>query len=148
MSNDSKVGYRNPPKRTRFKKGQSGNPKGRPKGTRNLKTDLRDELDTKISVREGNRQIKVSKQQALVKSQLAKAIKGDTKAAAMVINAIFRLFETEPFDESDASLTADERAIVETIQQRLQKQDPRPENVDPQRHKKKRRRHRLRLNND
>ncbi len=33
------VGYCKPPKRTRFQPGQSGNPRGRPKGTKNLKTD-------------------------------------------------------------------------------------------------------------
>ncbi len=38
------VGYRKPPKHTRFKPGQSGNPRGRPKGTKNLKTDLIEEL--------------------------------------------------------------------------------------------------------
>lgn len=38
------IGYKKPPRHTRFRKGQSGNPKGRPKGTQNLKTDLAEEL--------------------------------------------------------------------------------------------------------
>ena len=38
------VGYKKPPKRTQFKPGQSGNPRGRPKGTKNLKTDLAEAL--------------------------------------------------------------------------------------------------------
>ena len=44
MADDEKVGYRRPPKKSRFKPGQSGNPKGRPKGTKNLKRDLIEEL--------------------------------------------------------------------------------------------------------
>jgi hypothetical protein len=41
---EEKVGYRKPPAKTRFKPGQSGNLNGRPKGSVNLKTDLRSEL--------------------------------------------------------------------------------------------------------
>ncbi|MFG1261012.1 DUF5681 domain-containing protein [Xanthobacter flavus] len=50
---DYEVGYRKPPVHARFKKGQSGNPKGRCKGTQNLATDFGEELGERIRVREG-----------------------------------------------------------------------------------------------
>jgi hypothetical protein len=50
-----RVGYGKPPQRTQFKPGNSGNPRGRPKGTKNLKTDLMEELGEKILVHEGDR---------------------------------------------------------------------------------------------
>jgi hypothetical protein len=62
------VGYGKPPKHTQFKPGKSGNPQGRPKGTKNLKTDLAEELCEKILVHEGGQARKLSKQRALVKA--------------------------------------------------------------------------------
>lgn len=88
--NDYQVGYGRPPIESRFRKGQSGNPKGRPRGSKNLKTDLREELQQKILVREGDRSIRISKQRALVKTLMAKTLKGDGRAAAILINLIFR----------------------------------------------------------
>jgi hypothetical protein len=76
-NNDSKVGYRRPPVNTRFQPGQSGNARGRPKGTANLRSDLRDEMSELIRVREGERNLKVSKQRAMLKALVAKALKGD-----------------------------------------------------------------------
>ena len=52
-TDEYEVGYSKPPKHSRFKPGQSGNPKGRAKGTPNLKTDLSQELAERIRVREG-----------------------------------------------------------------------------------------------
>ena len=71
-----KVGYGKPPKTKQFKRGKSGNPKGRPKGSLNLATDLTTELSEHITVREDGRSRKVSKQRALIKSLMAKALQG------------------------------------------------------------------------
>ena len=110
---EEKVGYRKPPTKTRFKAGQSGNPNGRPKGSVNLKTDLRSELSEKIRIREGERSLKVSKQRAMLKALVAKALKGDARAANVVLTLVDRLFEPEAVAEEVPALTADDQAILE-----------------------------------
>jgi len=61
-----KVGYGKPPKASQFKRGKSGNPRGRPKGSLRLATDLAAELGEQITVREDGRSRRVSKQRALI----------------------------------------------------------------------------------
>ena len=74
------VGYGKPPVTTRFKPGQSGNPRGRPKGAKGLNTIVRETLGAKLVVRtsQGNRQI--SKIEAVLQKTLEKALKGDARA--------------------------------------------------------------------
>ena len=113
-NNDSKVGYRRPPVNTRFQPGQSGNARGRPKGTANLRSDLRDEMSELIRVREGERNLKVSKQRAMLKALVAKALKGDARAANVVLGLVSKLFEAaETPIEPAPSLTTDDQAILE-----------------------------------
>ncbi len=76
------IGYRKPPKRTRFKPGQSGNPRGRPRGQRNFGTAVRDAANRKITMREGDRTRNVSKMDGIIEVTLNKALKGDFKAVA------------------------------------------------------------------
>lgn len=76
MAKDYETGFKKPPKKTRFKKGKSGNPKGRPKGTKNLKTDLEEELQELIHLKEGGKNKHVSKQRAVIKALMAKAVRG------------------------------------------------------------------------
>ena len=50
MGSDHDAGYGKPPRHSRFKKGQSGNPKGRPRGSRNFSTDVKATLEEPIRV--------------------------------------------------------------------------------------------------
>jgi hypothetical protein len=110
---EEKVGYGKPPTKTRFKPGQSGNPNGRPKASVNLKTDLRSELSEKIHIREGERSLKVSKQRAMLKALVAKALKGDARAANVVLTLVEKLFEPEAAQEEIPDLTSEDQAILE-----------------------------------
>jgi Family of unknown function (DUF5681) len=79
-NSDEKIGYRNPPQRTQFKKGHSGNPKGRPKGKRNLATVLEKTLHEKVVINENGRRKTITKLEAAVKQLVNKAASGDLRA--------------------------------------------------------------------
>ena len=112
---DYAVGYGRPPQATRFKSGQSGNPKGRPKGTKNLATDLAEELGEMIHIREGERQLKVSKQRAMLKALVAKALKGDARAASLLIALVAKATEDAlaPGADAQAPLAEADRQILD-----------------------------------
>ncbi|WP_052261788.1 DUF5681 domain-containing protein [Leisingera sp. ANG-M1] len=80
LESEYEVGYAKPPKRTQFKKGQSGNPKGRPKGAKGFNASLKREMESEVIIREGGREVKVSKAEAAAKRFLAKALHGDMGA--------------------------------------------------------------------
>jgi hypothetical protein len=79
------VGYRKPPANTRFKKGQSGNPKGRPKGALNLDTLLARALREQVIVQEGGRRKKITKLEAAVKQLANRAASGDLAALRQMV---------------------------------------------------------------
>jgi hypothetical protein len=110
---DDRVGYKRPPKHARFKPGQSGNPKGRPKHARNLKTEFLEELGETIRVREGDRDMKISKQRAFVKALVAAAIKGDMRAASALVSFCTRAFGNEPEDNQPPSPAPDDIEILD-----------------------------------
>lgn len=77
LSPDYEVGFGKPPKATQFKKGQSGNPRGRPKGSVNLATIFRRVINEKIVITENGKQKSVSKGEAAVKQLANGAAKGN-----------------------------------------------------------------------
>ena len=79
------VGFKKPPRKTRFKRGKSGNPNGRPRGSKNFETVLGAELDCQVPVLENGKRKKVSKRQAIAKQLVNKAAGGDLKAAQTVL---------------------------------------------------------------
>ena len=86
MSDDYEVGYGRPPVATRFKAGQSGNPKGRAKGTRNLTTVFNEELNTKVTIQENGRKRQITKAQAMAKQHVNKAVSGDARSTQIVLS--------------------------------------------------------------
>lgn len=116
---DNKVGYKNPPKSTQFKPGQSGNPKGRPKGLKNLSTDLKDELEEKIVVTEGGKTLELTKQRAMLKTLMAKALKGDTKAANSLITLTLGIEQSESSRSGQELLPEEDQAILASLKARL-----------------------------
>ncbi len=129
MPNDDDVGFGKPPKHTQFKPGQSGNPAGRPRGVKNLKTDLEEELRELIVVREGGNVKTVSKQRAMLKSLTAKAVQGDPRAAALVIDMMYRLLHEDDAEDTFRGPSPDDKASLEAFENRLlRKPDEAPEN--------------------
>ena len=74
------VGYRKPPIATQFKKGCSGNPSGRPRRSRNVRTILKEILNRKITVRDCHGERKIATQEAMLLKFLENALKGDPRA--------------------------------------------------------------------
>jgi hypothetical protein len=108
------VGNKRPPLHSRFKRGQSGNPRGRPKGSLNLKTDLLSELAEAIVVNEGGARRKITKQRALVKATIAKAIQGDGRAASAVFGMIAKLVQPDAVEPAAATpLSTEDQAILD-----------------------------------
>lgn len=111
------IGRGKPPKHTHFKKGRSGNPKGRPPGTRNLKTDLTNELGGRIRVREGDRETLISKQEAFVKSLVARALKGDSRASSLLVTMMAKLLDVASAP-APTEVSADEQEIIDAYYNR------------------------------
>jgi hypothetical protein len=115
------VGYCNPPRHARFKKGQSGNPRGRPKGTLNMATVLERTLREKVVINENGRRKTATKLEAAIKQLTNKAASGELKAlqllAALVRSAEERRSKT---DVPDSVLDDIDEKVVLGILNRLE----------------------------
>jgi len=80
------VGYAKPPSRTRFKPGQSGNPRGRPRGAKNFVTAIEGELRARVTVTENGRRKRVTKREVIAKRLVNRAAEGDLRAIPLLLN--------------------------------------------------------------
>ena len=87
---DYEVGYGTPPLHTRFQKGQSGNPKGRPRGRKNLSSLLNEVLNGWVIVVENGRRKRITKREAIITQLVNKSAAADLKATQIVLALLRR----------------------------------------------------------
>lgn len=121
------VGYKKPPRHSRFKKGQSGNAKGRPKGALSLRTIVTKAMNTRTSVKINGVERVMTHLEIIVSQQLKKAMTGDVKAFQLLAS----LLPGEESGQSDRSgsdqsglssttnISASERAMLAHQQEDL-----------------------------
>ena len=112
------VGYGKPPAETRFQKGQSGNPHGRPRGSKNLATIVRQAANERVTIVVKGKQHSITKLEAAAKQLANKAAQGDLKAMQMLLPQLAAL---------DASVVAqpleviadDDKAVMASLMKRF-----------------------------
>lgn len=115
-----KVGYGQPPLEHRFKKGRSGNPKGRPKGSKNIKTMLENLLTARQTIRENGRKTSVQHIEIVLKQLLAKALKGDLKATHSLLELAARYDVLGDEPQTGATVIgAEDEALIRLYLQRV-----------------------------
>jgi hypothetical protein len=116
---DYEVGYGKPPRHTRFKPGRSGNPRGRPSGSKNLATVLSEALIEPVIVAENGRRRKITKRQAIITQLVNRSAKSDLRATKILLDIIRELERgTEPASAETAFGPADEK-VIEQLKARL-----------------------------
>jgi len=94
---DYEVGYRKPPRQTRFTKGQSGNPRGRSPGAKNLKTLLSDALNEFVIVTDNGGHRKITKREAIITQLVNRSASADFRAIKILLDMVRDIEgQTEP----------------------------------------------------
>lgn len=113
---DDGVGYGRPPRAHQFKPGQSGNPRGRPKGKKNEATMLDELLFQRIMVRQGGRERRMTVIEAILRRFAEDSLKGNIKAAAFLFSRLNALSQD---NSQPAELSDDDQAVLTAYAQDL-----------------------------
>ena len=117
---DYEVGYGKPPEHTRFVKGHSGNPRGRPPGAKNIKTLLTRALNELVVVADQSGRRKVSKREAIITQLVNRSARADLKAIQIVLGMLRDIESDSDPHPADPTFAETDQQIIQRIQARLQ----------------------------
>jgi hypothetical protein len=120
------VGYCKPPKRTQFIKGQSGNPKGRPKGSLNLSTVFQRVARQRVKVTGSQGSRSMTKLEAAATQLSNQAASGDQRAIREFLYLHRLCEEPTQADPAQASPLEIDRPVIQNILKRLLQSENRP----------------------
>lgn len=113
----SDVGYGRPPRAHQFKPGQSGNPKGRKKGVKNLSTILQEVLQQKVRLTEHGRIRKITVLEAAVRRVAEDSLKGNIKSIAFLFNRYEAILAGET---AQLGLGEDDKVVLDAYLEQFQ----------------------------
>jgi hypothetical protein len=117
---DNEVGYGKPPCQTRFKKGRSGNPRGRAPGAKNLKTLLNEALNELVIVTENGGHRKITKRQAIVTQLVNRSAIADWRAIKILLDMLRDIEgQTEPASPETSSFSEADEKVIEQLRARF-----------------------------
>jgi hypothetical protein len=121
---DYEVGYGKPPRHAGFHKGRSGNPKGRPKGSKNLATLLTEALDEKVQVTEDGKRRRVTKRELVIKQLVNKSASADLRAIKQLTDIVERAERRagdSPAAPPTQALTAADEEVIAELRKRIER---------------------------
>ena len=119
---DYEVGYGKPPRHTRFAKGQSGNPRGRPPGAKSFTTLLDEALNERVLVAENGGRRKVSKRRAIVTQLVNRSATADFRALKILLDFVRDVErQTEPISCQTAEFSEVDKKVLEQLRARFSK---------------------------
>ena len=119
---DYVVGYGKPPVHTRFQKGRSGNPKGRPRGKKNMSTLLSAALDAPIIVVENGRRRRITKREDIITQLVNRSAKGDLRALKILLDIPQEMERRiEPGSSETFSFGEADQKVIEQLKMRFSK---------------------------
>lgn len=113
------VGFGKPPRATQFQKGRSGNPRGRPKGSRNIETLYREVLEMKVKTSVGGQVQTISALKAVIIKQMQKALAGDARSIEAIIDAQLQYAERQDARHEEQELDDRSMAVLERARERM-----------------------------
>jgi len=117
---DYEVGYGKPPCHTRLVKGQSGNPRGRPPGSKNLSTLLSEALNETVIVTENGGRRKVTKRQAIITQLVNRSATADFRAIKILLDIVRDIeCQTEPSAPETSDFSEADEKVLEQIKARF-----------------------------